>query len=143
MLHDLRIALRAFADQKAFTAAALVTLALGIGANVAIFSVVYGVLLRPLPYPDPNRLVQISEVVPGGTPALQSGTLVSNLSIHAWEPDRTTVGPIAHFSPGTATLGGDTPRRVPRGVAGTRFFDVLGIQPLRGRFFVTDDAAIG
>src|SRR5215207_7904081 len=64
MLHDIRIALRTFADQEAFISAALATVALGIGANVAIFSVVYGVLLRPLAYPDANRLVQLSEVVP-------------------------------------------------------------------------------
>src|SRR5688572_29681493 len=143
MLHDLRIALRAFADQKAFTGAALVTLALGIGANIAIFSVVYGVLLRPLPYPEPHRLVQISEVVPGGLPALPGATWISNLSIHVWEPHRTTVGPLAHFSAGTATMGSDTPRRVPRGVVGARFFEVLGMQPVRGRFFVADDVVAG
>jgi putative ABC transport system permease protein len=65
MLQDIRLALRTFSRQRGFATAALLTLALGIGATTAIFSVVYGVLLRPLPFPDPDRLVQLSEVVPG------------------------------------------------------------------------------
>jgi putative ABC transport system permease protein len=117
----------------------LLTLALGIGANTAIFSIVYGVLLRPLPVPDPDRLVQLSEVVPGGMPALPGATWISNLTIYAWEPHRKTIGPIANFSTGSSTVGGDVPVRVRRGFVGAQFFEVLGVHPVLGRFFVRED----
>jgi putative ABC transport system permease protein len=131
MLH----ALRSLARQKSLFAAALATLALGIGANTAIFSVVYGVLFRPLPFPESDRLVQLTEVVPGGTPALAGAMWISNLTIYAWEPHKQTIGAIANFSSGTATVGVDVPQRVARGSVGPRFFEVLGVQPLGGRFF--------
>ncbi len=143
MLQDIRLALRTLSRQRGFATAALLTLALGIGATTAIFSVVYGVLLRPLPFPDPDRLVQLSEVVPGGTPALPGATWISNLTLYAWEPHRTTLEAIANFSAGTSTVGLDRPRRVGRGVVGAHFFEVLGVQPLRGRFFAEDDALPG
>ncbi len=143
MLHDIRLSLRALRDHKAFAVAALLTLGLGIGANTAIFSVVYGVLMRPLPYPEPDRLVQLSEVVPGGMPALPGATWISNLTIDAWEGQRTTLGPIANFSSGTATVGIESPRRVRGGFVGPLFFEVLGVAPLRGRFFTAADAAKG
>jgi putative ABC transport system permease protein len=136
---DISLALRTLRTQKGFAAAALMTLALGIGANAAIFSVVYGVLVRPLPIPEPDRLVQLTEVVPGGMPALPGATWISNLTIYAWEPHRKTIGPIANFSTGSATVGGDVPVRVARGYVGERFFEVLGLGPLLGRFFVRED----
>src|SRR5690348_10276240 len=65
MLSDVRYAIRALTSSPAFTAAAVLTLALGIGANTAIFTVVYGVLLKPLPFADPDRLVRLTEGRPG------------------------------------------------------------------------------
>jgi predicted permease len=143
MLNDIRHASRIMREHKSFALAALLTLALGIGANTAIFSVVYGVLVRPLAFPDPDRLVQLSEVVPGGTAALAGQNWISNLSIHAWEPHRRTIGPIANFSTGSATVGLDPPRRIPRGSVAPHFFDVLGVRPVIGRFFRPEDAAQG
>jgi putative ABC transport system permease protein len=142
MLHDLRLAVRALARQPSFALAALTTLALGIAATTAMFAVVYGVLVRPLPYPESDRLVQLSEVVPGGTPAI-SGPMISTLSIHAWEPHRRTIGPIAHFGGGSVTVGVDTPQRLVRGNVAPHFFEVVGVRPLMGRFFVEDDARPG
>ena len=143
MVNDIRFAFRTLRDQKAFAIAALLTLAIGHRRHTAIFSVVYGVLVRPLPFPDPDRLVQLSEVVPGGTPALPGPTWISNLTIHAWEPQRSTIGRIANFSSGTSTVGLDTPRRVARGYVGPNFFEVLGVRPIVGRFFRDADAVPG
>src|SRR6476661_5335486 len=67
MINDLRYAVRALAATPGFTAAAVLALALGIGANTAIFTAVYGVLLKPLPYRDPGGLVRISETRRGGS----------------------------------------------------------------------------
>jgi predicted permease len=139
MLHNARLAVRTLAQQKSFTLAALVTLALGIGANTAIFSIVYGVLVRPLPFPESDRLVQLTEVVPGGTPALPGSEWISNLTIYAWEPHRTAIGPIATFGAGSATVGEDTPRRLARGSVSPLFFDVLGVRPFLGRLFLAQD----
>src|SRR5688572_20534976 len=119
MLRDIRLAFRMMGEHKGFALAALLTLALGIGANAAIFSVVYGVLLRPLPYPAADRIVQLTEIVPGGTAVLPGESWISNLTVHAWDPARVpetrSIGPIATFGLGTATIGLDVPQRMVRG----------------------------
>jgi putative ABC transport system permease protein len=66
LIRDLRYALRMFAKNPSFTLVVIATLGLGIGANTAIFSLVNGILLRPLPYPDPDRLVRVTEYYPKG-----------------------------------------------------------------------------
>jgi putative ABC transport system permease protein len=135
MRRDLWLSVRSLSRQRTFTSVALLTLALGIGTTTTMFALIEGVLLRPLPYRDPDRLVQLSEVVPGGTPAV-SGPIISNLTLHAWEPQRRTLGPIAYVGGGGAvTIGSDAPMRVTHRNVGARFFEVLGLPPVAGRFF--------
>ena len=83
LLKDIRYAGTMMRRNVGFTTAGLLTLALGIGATTAVFSVVYGVLLRPLPYPEADRLVELSEEHPGAVSPLRS-PLLSNLTYHAW-----------------------------------------------------------
>jgi hypothetical protein len=83
LLRDIRYALTMMRRNKGFTAAAALTLALGIGATTAVFSVIYGVLLRPLPFRDAARLVRLSEEHPGAVSPLRQAML-SNLTFHAW-----------------------------------------------------------
>ena len=83
LFQDLRYALRTLRRDRGFVAAALLTLAVGIGATTTVFSVVYSVLLRPLPYPEPERLVRLSEEYPGAASPLHRA-LLSNITYHAW-----------------------------------------------------------
>ena len=95
--HDIRQTIRMLIANKAFTAAALLTLALGIGANAAVFSMVYGVLLLPLPYPEPERSVRLSEYHPGANPPL-SAAFLSNYTIDAWLPSTISLEGIADYT---------------------------------------------
>ena len=97
LLKDIGYALAMMRRNRAFTAAALVTLALVIGATAAVFSVVYGVLLRPLPYPGADRLVRLSEEHPGAVSPLRM-PILSNLTYHAWQRAPHTVDAFAPCS---------------------------------------------
>src|SRR5919197_6309391 len=90
LVQDARYALVMMRRSKEFAAAALVTLALGIGATTAVFSVVYGVLLRPLPFPEATRLVRLSEEHPGAVSPLRNA-LLSSLTYHVWSTASRTV----------------------------------------------------
>jgi predicted permease len=127
---------------KTFTVAAVITLALGIGASTAIFTTVYGVLLRPLPFSDPDRIVRIVDARPGGAPVF-AGQPFTNVTYHAWTPVARTIGPIESYGPFTFTAGFDEPTRIRGAFVSAGFFQVLGIAPQRGRFFHHDDGAPG
>src|SRR5205814_8680602 len=88
LLQDVRYALVTMRRNAGFTTAGLLTLTLGIGATTAVFSVVYGVLLRPLPYPGADRLVRLSEEHPGAVSPLRA-PMLSNLTYYAWSGSRT------------------------------------------------------
>ncbi len=139
---DVRQAVRALSRQKGFTTAALVSVTLGIGANTALFSVSYGVLLRPLPYADAGRLVRLSEHHPGANAPVR--TLLSNLTFHAWNDGARTLDGLAAYSGSTHldTSGGETVR-----IAGTAvspaLFTLLGARPALGRLLQSSDAAPG
>lgn len=139
MIADLRFALRQMAKAPAFTAVVVLTLALGIGACTAIFSVVNGVILKPLPYPDSHRLVLVGETeVPGARPV--SGS-VSPLNFLDWREQNTVFEHLA-ASRGSGfnfTRPGGEPQRLLGLRVTANYFDVLGITPAIGRGFNTDD----
>ena len=138
---DLRHALRLMRREPAYTLTALATLALGIGLNTAIFSVAYGVLWRPLPYPDPDRLIMISS-------AQQTETGIKTFS--TWPPvtyeglrsRATTLDHLAAYNSIDVQLSGlGEPLQVPALDVSPNFFTTLGVNPARGRAFLTGAAA--
>jgi len=97
LFRDVRYTFAMMRRNKGFTAAALLTLALGVGATTAVFSVVYGVLLRPLPFPGSDRLVRLSEEHPGAVSPLRQA-LLSNLTFYAWKESPRTLEQVAAYS---------------------------------------------
>ena len=135
LLHDIRYGSRSFLRQPGFTATAVLALALGIGANTAVFSVVYGVLLRPLPYPDPDALVFVHDTYP----AVPSAS-VSFPKLVALRQATTTLTALGGFSPVGLTLtGGAEPEQIPSTRATADFFKALAVPPLHGRWFTDEE----
>ncbi len=141
LLHDVKYALRRLRNRPGFTLVALITLALGIGANSAMFTVVHGVLFRPLPYAAPDRLVLLSHLYPSidgleapvsaigfGEYAGQTALLERAAVETPWQPNLT---------------GRGDPERVLGARVSGDFFRTLGVAPLHGRAIVPDDAAEG
>src|SRR6188474_2786476 len=122
ILSELRLAVRSLRRTPAITLAALITLALGIGANTAVFSVVDAVLLRPLPYPDPERLLVLYQ-----------------------QHQRSNVGRTraAHLGTGFTLSGSEGPELVIGQLVSAELFDVLGVRPLLGRTFRRDENEAG
>jgi putative ABC transport system permease protein len=124
-----------------FTAAAVLTLALGIGANCAIFSVVYGVLLRPLPYPDPERLVALQ-----GAPTHLSGGGLTPENLLDWKDRIHTVEQLALYNimiGGINLTGSGAAERIDATEVSVDFFTTLGVRPVRGRTFLTEEGRSG
>ncbi len=138
--HDLRYASRILLKTPGFTIAALVVLALGIGANSAIFSVVNTVLLRPLPFAEPDGLVQIYHVPPAqGFPGIKRFA-VSAANYLDWRAMAKSFNGMAAYGPGQFTLSGlDRPESVRGARVGGDFFAILRAQPVLGRFITDDD----
>ncbi len=142
MITDLRYALRQLLKSPGFTLVAILALALGIGANTAIFSVVNAVLLRPLPYPDPDRLVMVREK----TNTFPNGS-VSYPNYLDWRAGQRSFTDLAlvrrqnyNFSP---IAGAGTPERLGGGLVTSNFLAVLGMKPLMGRDFEERDDVPG
>jgi putative ABC transport system permease protein len=142
LVRDARHAFRGFRRARGFAASVILTLALGIGGNTAIFSVVDQVLLRPLPYPDDSRLVRIYETRLGGTgasPARYSNG-VSPANWLDWQQQSRTIESMGVWFNTAATLTGvGEPARVNRQLVSWEFFQVLGVAPLLGRAISADD----
>src|SRR5688572_24502344 len=125
-LHDLRYALRTLVKNRVFTAVAVTALALGIGANTAIFSVVNGVLLRPLPYEAPDRLAMIWNRWEGWPE-----TWISEPEYWDFVRNGRAFENVAAFTSGGRNLtGGDAPERVRAGFSTANIFATLGARPL-------------
>ena len=128
-LRDLRIAARSLAKQKAWTAVAIITLALGSGANTALFTIVNAALLRPLPYPAPDRIVSISEMDKG----VDHGT-VPVPTFSEWGTTARSFSALAAYNYTSAVLGSvDVPEVVDGARVSASYFRVFGLNPTRGR----------
>lgn len=142
---DVSHALRLFRRTPGFTAISVLTIALAIGGCTAVFSVVNGVLLSPLPYPEPGRIVSVAEEHPG-SPSTLGGLLLSNHTYHAWAPGAKTIVELGAYSPRRYTVSGEGLAESDR-VAGTAvspsLLRVLGVAPRTGRPFEEADAAPG
>ena len=140
LLQDLRYALRQLGKAPGFTAVAVLTLGLGIGATTTLFSVVHGVLLRPLPYPEPDRLVRVFEVGKDGTrPSSMADPNFADFS----QQSRSFVG-LAQFQTWPASISGNhEPVRVTTAQVSRDFFAVMGVQPLLGRTFHAEEQKVG
>ena len=131
LLHDVGLALRAFRARPAFAATVILTMAFGIGVTSAMFTVVNAVLLRPLPYEKPERVVMLFERNPQGR-----SSQVSLAAVEDWRSQMTTVARIALFGSQTANLTGrGEPDRMRAGFVSADFFPALGVTPVIGRDF--------
>ncbi len=141
LLHDLRFGFRSLRKSPGFTLVSILTLALGIGANTAVFSMIRGVLLRPLPYADGERLVYLRQPAPlAGVQNAQFS--VAELGDYRAR-SRGLQSIVEYHSMPFILLGRGEPRRVQTGVVSANYFDVLGVKPLLGRGFRAGEDQIG
>ena len=134
MMQDVRHALRQLAVAPAFSAIVCLTLALGIGATTAIFSVVYAVVLQPFPFPDPDRVVVVGEALEGQISEVSGG------NFQDWRTQSTSFEELAAFHLSSMNLAdGDTPDRVVTARTTQNFFSVFGVRPSLGRTYTTEE----
>lgn len=140
-LRDIRFSLRQMAKNRGFTAVALLTLAIGIGATTAMFNVVNAVLLRPLPFKDPGRLVLVKERLPKLVPKPVS---IEASDVETYVRENRSFDGVAGFIASEFDLTG---HGNPQKIAGTRvgwnLFSLLGVDPVMGRTFTTSDDRVG
>src|SRR6266849_4569289 len=136
---DVRYGLRMLGKNPGLTAVAVLTLALGVGATTAIFSVVYGVLLRPLPYPDSTRIMAVSEITSKGRPSR-----IADPNFDDFRDQSRSFQAIAKYNEGIASVsGGSQPTRTTVAGVSPDFLKVFSIQPILGRDFSANDAKKG
>jgi putative ABC transport system permease protein len=140
LINDIRYGVRALVRRPGFTLVAVVTLAVGIGASTAIFSVVNGVLLRPLPYPEPDRLVTLRE----SNSTKQPDSQVSPANFLEWQRQNTVFASLAAYRSVSYNLTGDgNPERLLAGRVSPGLFTMLGTQPILGRDFLSEEDQVG
>jgi len=140
LFRNVRYAVRALRRQPGFTTIAVLTLALGIGANTAVFSVLSGVLLRPLPYPAPEQLEYITSQFPG---LGFNQFWVSLPEFLEFRDHNQAFASVGAFSVGAANLGTATPSRPVRALVTAEFMPTLGVHPNAGRWFTEADTRPG
>src|SRR5687768_16619364 len=139
LFKDVRYALRSLLRRPAFTAIAVITLALGIGANTAIFSVVQGVLLQPLPYPESERLVSLRQSNVTTSPA-QPDAQIAPGNFLEWQRQNTSFSDLAAYRTVSYNLTGDgNPERLLAGRVTSGLFKTLGVRPVLGRDFSPEE----
>jgi putative ABC transport system permease protein len=132
---DLRFAARMLRKSPGFTSVAILTLALGIGASTSIFSVVDAVLLRPLPYPNPQQIVRVWEQAPDG-----HRINLADPNFDDFLAQNNTFASLAVYGFGLSSVsGGSEPVRLDIAAVSRDFFKVLGVEPVRGRAFAPDE----
>src|SRR4030095_9489650 len=141
LLQDMRHALRMLRSAPGFTDAALLALALGIGANTTIFSAVNAMLLKPLPYGDPDRLVYVSSTHEKRD---RDQITVSYPDYREWSGQNHAFDGMSAFIEDTFTLtGAGEPAQIRGARVTAGFFDVLGVDPIRGRGFRSEEEELG
>ena len=139
MLADLRYALRQLARSPGFTVVAVLTLALGAGTNSLLLSVIHAVLLRPLNYPDPDRIVSIA-LVPRGKTLVRMDAQATDWAYFEWRDESRSFAELAAYRTTGAFLAEGIAREVVSGAEVTpRFFPLLGFQPVLGRTFTAEE----
>src|SRR5437588_4366181 len=139
-MNDFRYALRTLAKSPGFTAVAVLTLALGIGPNTAIFSLVYGVLLKPLPYPEADRLVGLAETYQGNRNELD---VACDEFRYLEDPSRVFERLAVSTEVGFSVFTGDIAERVNGLRVSKDFFATLGVRPALGRDFLAEEDQMG
>lgn len=141
LAQDIRFGLRMLAKNPGFTAVAVLTLALGIGGTTAVFSVVEAVVLRPLPYRDPDRLVLVKERIPLAGP---EPIPVCAPDVIRFQRQNQVFESTAAFRAGQVDLSGEAaPERITADRVNSGLFSLLGVQPIMGRTFTADEDQTG
>jgi predicted permease len=144
-LRDVRHAARGLRRNPGFTTVAILTLALGVAATTAVFSIVYGVLIRPLPFPNAERLVQVVQLLPlrpGQVERSRAGLTPDQVA--EWRATSRTLAAIGYYGAMSVTLTGvPTPVRMNGARVSVHLFRALGVAPVKGRMFVDEDEARG
>jgi putative ABC transport system permease protein len=141
---ELRVALRALLKSPGYTAACVAVLALGIGANTAIFSIVYAVILKPLPYPDTSRLVFIWEKFPALPEPIGPRMQAQRVAYLEWRRQTAVFSDMAAFQEAPQNeVGGERPRTISTGFASATLLPLLGATPQLGRLFRPDEEQAG
>src|SRR3954451_19553831 len=141
-MNDLKFAFRQLRNSPGFTVVAVLTLALGIGSNTAIFSVVEGVLLRPLPFPTAERLVRIYEALDENGARSATLNLTDRTAARFREFGRDIFEDVAGGTGGASVVSakaGSSARTVPAALVTYNFFNVLGLPPSQGRNFTREE----
>lgn len=146
LFQDIRYGLRMLRKSPAFTVVALITLALGIGANTAIFSIVNAVMLRPLPFPDSDRLLYVTSAFSNQSNQkdVTRPFSISYPDFFDWRSTAKSFSAIASYHGDSVTLTGlDEPLHVNASMVSGDFFSVLGVQPMMGRGFTREEEKPG